>query len=187
MANTDNPDGFRPVKKLDGSPINGMLRSIVPGADDLFLGDPIAITAGAAVQVAVEGIVAGVVVGFGSVDADGNLQSLHSGDIMKNHFDTSADTEANYRVIYIPAEGNLFEAQFDDSEDIVIGEGYDFTVGDGSTTTGRSIFEIDGNAKTNDGDVVVVEQPSGPKYDQTAGVANKRVWVAFVNTMASAV
>jgi hypothetical protein len=184
MANTDNPDGFRPVKTLSGSPMSGMVRAVQAGADDLFIGDAIAITAGAAVQVAVEGIVAGVIVGFGGDDVDGNTFAFNPDNLTKRFFDTSEDVEADWVVYYVPAEGVVFEAQFDDSEDIVIGEGYDLIIADGSSTTGRSAMEIDGNAKTNDGDVVVVEKPMGPKYDQTSGVANKRVWVTFVNTMA---
>ena len=184
MANVDHADGFRPVKSLNGMPLAGMVRAVTPGADDLFVGDPISITAGVAVQAAVEGIVAGVIVGFGGDDVEGNPLGFNADNLTKKYFDTSADTEADWTVWYIPAEDVLFEAQFDDSEDIVIGEGYDMVVADGSTTSGRSAFEIDGNAKTNDGDVVVVEAPRGPKYDQTSGVANKRVWVSFVNTMA---
>jgi hypothetical protein len=184
MANTDNPDGFRPVKALNSAPLSGLVRAVQAGADDMFVGDPIAITAGAAVQVAVEGIVAGVIVGFGGDLVDGTEMGYNPDDLQKKWFDTSADTEADWTVWYVPGDGVLFEAQFDDSEDIVIGEGYDLIVGDGSTVTGRSIFEIDGNAKTNDGDVTVIEIPRGPKYDQTAGVANKRVWVSFNNTMA---
>lgn len=187
MANTDNPDGFRPIKTLTGSPVSGMLRSVGAGADDLFVGDAISITAGVAVQAAVEGIVAGVIVGFGSYESD----SLNAApfaynptDLEKKFFDTSEDVEADWSVFYVPADGVVFEAQFDDSEDIVIGEGYDLIIADGSSTSGRSAMEVAGNAKTNDGDVVVVEKPLGPKYDQTSGVANKRVWVTFVNTIA---
>lgn len=183
MANVDRPDGFRPVKSLSGAPLNGLVRAVTAGADDLFLGDAIAITGGVAVQVAVEGIVAGVIVGFGGFAADGEPLGYNAGDLEKKWFDTSADTEADWAVWYMPAEDVLFEAQFDDSEDIVIGEGYDLIIADGSTTSGRSAMEIDGNAKTNDGDVVVIEKPLGPKYDQTSGEANKRVWVSFVNTL----
>lgn len=184
MANVDRPDGFRPVKAQNGYPINGMIRSVQAGADDLFVGDAIAITSGAAVQVAVEGIVAGVIVGFGGDLTDGTEMAFNPSDLTKRFFDTSADTEADWTVWYVPAEGVLFEAQFDDSEDIVIGEGYDLVIADGDSTTGRSAMEIDGNAKTNDGDVTVVEIPRGPNYDQTSGVANKRVLVSFNNTMA---
>ena len=42
-------------------------------------------------------------------------------------------------------------------------------------------MEINGDALTNDGDVMVVEAPIGPGYDQTSGEANKRVWVTFVD------
>ena len=182
MANTDRPDGFRFVKSASGAPVSGMIRAIIPGADDIFVGDPITITAGAAVQMAVEGECAGVCVGFGNVDDEGNLVALSPDNATKKFFDTSADVEADFRILYIPAEDAIFEAQFDDSEDIVIGEAYDILATDGNSTTGRSQMEINGDAKTNDGDVVVVEAPTGPKYDQTSGEANKRVWVKFVDT-----
>ena len=185
MANTDNPNGFTFIKTLSGSPASGMIRAVTPGADDLYIGDPISITAGVAVQAAVEGIVAGVIVGFGAADAEGKAYPLLPADAELKWFDDSAKTNADYVVYYIPSEGTIFEAQFDDSEDIVIGEGYDMLVaGAGTAASGRSKFEIDGDAKTNDGDVVVVEKPFGPNYDQASGVANKRVWVSFVNTLA---
>lgn len=182
MANVDTPNGFTFVKTLSGAPASGMIRAIVPGADDIFIGDPITITAGAAVQMAVEGVCAGVCVGLGAADAEGNLIPLLPTDGTKKFFDTSADVEANYRILYIPSEDAIFEAQFDDSEDIVIGEAYDLLATDGNSTTGRSQMEINGDALTNDGDVVVVEKPTGPNYDQATGIANKRVWVKFVNT-----
>ena len=182
MANTDNPDGFRFVKSLTGAPVSGLIRAIVPGADDIFIGDPITITAGAATQMAVEGACAGICVGLGEADAEGNLVSLSPDNNTKKFFDTSADVEADFRILYIPADDALFEAQFDDSEDIVVGEGYDLLATDGNSTTGRSQMEINGDAKTNDGDVVVVEAPTGPRFDQVSGTANKRVWVKFVNT-----
>ena len=43
-------------------------------------------------------------------------------------------------------------------------------------------MEIDGDAKTNYGDVFVVDFPQGPGYDTASGVANKRVYVRFVDT-----
>ena len=185
MANVDRPDGFRFIKSLSGNPMNSLVRDVQPGSDDLYIGDPISITSGVAVQAAVEGIVAGVIVGWGSTDDDGNVVPLNQVHAEKKWFDDSAETNADWRVLYVPAENTIWEAQFDDSEDIVIGEGYDFLVaGAGTSASGQSKFEIDGDAKTNDGDVVVVETPRGPKYDQATGVANKRVWVSFVNTLA---
>ena len=87
-------------------------------------------------------------IAFGNVDDEGNLVALSPDNATKKFFDTSADVEADFRILYIPAEDAIFEAQFDDSEDIVIGEGYDILATDGNSTTGRSQMEINGDAKT---------------------------------------
>jgi len=158
-----------------------MVRAILPGADDIFIGDPISLSSGAAVQMAVAGECLGVCVGVGTVTMEGGEVPFDPANLEKGFFDTSADVEADYRIFYVPPADVLFEAQFDDSEDIVVGEAYDLLATDGNSTTGRSQMEIDGDALTNDGDVMVVEAPIGPSYDQATGVANKRVWVTFVD------
>lgn len=183
MANVDRPNGFTPVKTLTGAPVSAMMRSVVPGTDDIFIGDPISITSGAAVQMAVEGICAGVCVGVGTVDNDGNPFLFDPDNLSKRYFDTSADVEANYRIFYIPAEDAVFEAQSDGTTDLVIGEAQDILATDGDATSGTSQMEINDDALTNDGDVTVVEIPTGPKYDNTAGVAARRYWVKFNNTL----
>lgn len=183
MANVDNPNGFRPVKTLSGAPWTSMIRSVLPGADDIFIGDPITISSGAAVQMAVEGVCAGVCVGIGTVDANGNMLAYDPSDLTKEFFDTSADVEADYRILYVPAEDVIFEAQSDGTTDLVIGEAQDILATDGDQTTGRSKMEINDDALTNDGDVTVVEIPTGPGYDNTASTANRRYWVTFNNTL----
>ena len=186
MANVDRPDGFRPVMSANGAPWNGSFRAIIPGSDDIFIGDPITISSGAAVQMAVAGECAGVCVGLGTVDSEGHLRPMTPDNNTQKFFDTSALTEADWRILYVPAEDMLFEAQFDDAEDIVIGEAYDLLATDGDQTTGRSLMEINGNALTADGDVMVVAAPQGPQYDQTSGENYKRVYVKFVDTQLAA-
>ena len=183
MANTDRPDGFLPVKTLTGAPLTSVMRSVVPGTDDIFIGDPISITSGAAVQMAVEGICAGVCVGVGTIDNEGNAFMFDPNNLSKRFFDTSADTEADYRIFYVPAEDAIFEAQSDGTTDLVIGEAQDMLATDGNQTSGQSQMEINDDALTNDGDVTVVEIPTGPKYDNTASEANRRYWVKFNNTL----
>jgi hypothetical protein len=168
---------------LTGAPVSSLTRAILPGADDIFIGDPITIASGAATQMAVEGVCAGVCVGIGTVDGEGNVFAYDPANLEKSFFDTSADTEADYRILYVPAEDVIFEAQSDGTTDLVVGEAQDILATDGDQTSGRSKMEINDDALTNDGDVTVVEIPTGPKYDNTASTANRRYWVKFNNTL----
>lgn len=189
MANVDKPNGFRPVKTLSGAPLTSMIRAIQPGTDDIFYGDPISVSSGVAVQMAVEGECLGVCVGVGKVDAGGaagNPAAFDPTNLQKRFFDTSADTEADYRIFYIPAEGVIFEAQSDGTTDLVVGDAVDILATDGNQTTGLSQMEINDDTTTNDGDVMVVEIPIGPEYDNTASTANRRYWVKFLDTQFAA-
>jgi len=179
MANVNKPNGFRFVKTLDGSPVAAMLRSAVPSTDDIFIGSAIKIASGVATEAATGDQIAGVMVGLGTVDGEGNLQAYDPADLGKNWFDTSADVEADYRIIYVPAENALFEVQADASADLLVGGLWDFAVGAGSAVTGRSATVLDDNVTTND-DLQIIEIPRGGAYDATAGEAYKRYWVKFV-------
>lgn len=184
MANTDRPNGFRFVKTLLGS-TEPVIRSVgVADGADIFVGDALQLSSGLAQRLAVEGACLGVAVGFGKKDSmsqkGGN--AFNPDDLMTRYYDDSANTHTDWVVYYIPAEGNIFEAQVDDTAETgVVGEAYDIVVGSGSTTTGVSDMEIDGNALTNDGDVVIVEIPDIVGNDHTG--AYGRYWVKFVNTV----
>lgn len=184
MANADRPLGFRPVKTLSGRPVNSIIRTVgVADGADIFINDAISLTAGLAGRMAVEGVCAGVAVGFGKVN---DMENRHPGpfnpdDLMKRYYDDSASTHTEWVCYYVPAEDCIFEAQTDAAATLVVGEAQDIVVGSGSTTTGLSDMEIDADGLTNDGDVVVVELPEIADNDLT--LANAVYYVKFVNTL----
>jgi len=182
MANP-NRAGFKFVKTLSGSPASGMMREIgIADGDDMYIGDAFTITAGLATDLAVEGTVAGVVVGVGKKnDMTGNAGGAHNPDtLMTRWYDDSANTHTEWVLYYIPAEGNVFEVQGDGATELVIGEPQDITVVAGSATTGISGQEIDVDALSNDGDITVVEKPVKADNDYT--LTNAKYWVVFNNT-----
>lgn len=184
MANTDRPNGFRPVKTVSGRPVNSMIRTVgVADGADIFVNDALTLTSGLAGRMAVEGVCAGVAVGFGKVnDMENRVPGPGNYDnLMKRYYDDSESTHTEWVVFYVPAEDVIFEAQIDDTAETgVVGEGYDIIAGSGSTTTGLSDMEVNGDAKTNDGDVVIVEIPEIAGNDHT--LAFGRYWFKFVNT-----
>ena len=185
MANVDRPNGFRPVKTLSGRPVNSLIREVgVADGADIFIGDAISLTTGLAGRLAVEGVTAGVAVGFGKKNAmENRVGGMFNADaLMTRYYDDSANTHTDWVCYYVPAEDCIFEAQIDDTAEVgVVGEAYDIIVGTGSVSTGLSDMEINGNALTNDGDVVIVEIPEIVGNDPS--LAFGRYWVKFVNTL----
>jgi hypothetical protein len=187
MANVDKPNGFRFVKTISGASLTGAVRTVgVADGADIFVGDALQLSSGLAQKLAVEGVCLGVAVGFGKVSgSDANalpLGPFNPDDLTARYYDDSASTHTEWVVYYIPAEDAIFEAQSDGTTDLVVGEAQDIVDGGGSTTTGVSQMEINDDALTNDGDVVVVQIPVGPGYDNTASAANRRYHVKFINT-----
>ncbi len=181
MANVDRPNGFRPVKTRSGAPWTSMIRTVgVADGTDIFPGDAITLSSGlAAASTAHADNIVGVAVGFGKK----NDMSLRAGGmfnpdaLMTTYYDDSASTHTDWVCYYVPAEDVLFEAQFDGTPTTpVVGQGYGLTYTTGSTSTGRSQQEIDGD-DTSDVDVVIVEIPDYDDNDHTA--AYGRVWVMF--------
>lgn len=183
MANVDRPNGFRFVKSVTGAPVSALIRSVgVADGADIFVGDALQLSSGLAQRLAVEGVCLGVAVGFGKKDTMSQEQSgpFNPDNLMSRYYDDSASTHTDWVVYYIPAEDGIFEAQTDAAATLVVGEAQDIIVGSGSTTTGMSDMEIDADALTNDGDVVVVEIPNIVGNDPT--LAYGRYHVKFVNT-----
>jgi len=181
MANVDRPNGFRPVKTLSGAPINSTLRFVgVADAADIFVGDALELASGLAARLTVEDECVGVAAGFGKISkGEQNFSGPYNPDtLMTRYYDDSASTHTEWGVWYYPVDDMIFEAQVDDTAETgVVGEAYDIIVGSGSTTTGLSDMEINGDALTNDGDVVIVEIPNLPDNDHT--LAFGRYWVKF--------
>lgn len=185
MANVDRPNGFRPVKTLSGSPVSGLIRSMPVGAQDIFVGDALQVSSGTAIPVTADGqTILGVAVGFGKKSDMEQLagQAYHPSNLEQRWYDASAETEADWVVFYVPAEGVLFEAQFDSAPaTLVVGQshGLIYTTGDTSVPGGISRQEIDG-ADTTSSDFEIVEIPTIVDNDATAAFG--RVYGVFTTT-----
>lgn len=175
MANTDRPNGFRPVKTLSGRPVNGTIRHIgVADGEDIFIGDILNLETGLADPAATgDAALLGVAVGFGKVDADGiPLGPFNPDDLGKRYYDDSASTHTEWVVYYVPVEDVIFEAQTATALTLAIGATCDLLDAAGSVTTGRSAQEI---TTSSNADFTVVEIPHYPDNDNT--LVNGRYWV----------
>ena len=181
MANVDRPNGFTPVKTRSGAPVTGLIRQVgVADGGDIFIGDALTLSSGlAAASTAAADTIIGVAVGFGKKDPSSKqwTGAVNPNDQETQYYDDSANTHTDWAVFYVPAEDVIFEAQFDGTPTTpTVGQGYGLIYTTGSTVTGRSLQEIDGDDVT-DIDVVVVELPQAPRNDVTA--AYGRVYVMF--------
>ena len=178
MANTDRPNGFRPVRYRDGSPYNGACYKAYSPSDNLFIGDLVEVDAAA--QSSNDGVyptvdridaagdvIAGVVVGF-----EANPTALEN-----SHHATSTTI-----AVYIADVKDLvLEAQSDDATMVQTDVGLNVspTVTAGDTTTGASNMELDGNtaATTNTLTLRIIGMVDRPDNDSSDSVANQRFLV----------
>lgn len=175
MANTDAPNGFRPVKTLSGRPVNGTIRTFgVADGEDIFIGDMVNLESGLADPMATnDTAVLGCVVGVGKVDADGiPLGPFNPDDLGKKFYDDSASTHTEWVVYVAPCDDCVYEVQTNADLDLVVGDVVDLVDGVGSSTTGNSIQEV--GTSTN-ADFTVYEIPHYPDNDNA--LANAKVWV----------
>jgi len=181
MANVDGPFGFRPVRMLSGSAYTGASVSCAIAAaygTRLGVGDPVQL-AGSSVdgaptisRAAAGGPVFGIIVGFEPTRSDLTLQY-------------SPATTAG--VAMVCADPNVvFEVQDDGGGALdgdAVGLNADFIAGNCSTSTGRSIYELDGGtttapATTADLPLKIVGQRNSPDNDLDADFA---VWEVTLN------
>ena len=175
MANTDRPNGFRPVKTLSGAPWTSMVRYIgVADSEDIFIGDIINLESGLADPGATnDAAFLGVAVGFGKVDGDGiPLGQFNPASLETRYYDDSASTHTDWVVYYVPVEGVIFEAQTATALTLAVGDTCDLADAAGDTTTGISRQEITTNSNA---DFTVVEIPKYPDNDHT--LVWGRYWV----------
>jgi len=184
MANPDRPMGFRPVKSLTGHPINMMLRKYQAAdrsADttnnhgDIYVGDPVALSAGKVVPANSGGTILGVVVAVGQGTINhGDVGAFDPDNLMKRYLGYA---DAGY-VWVCPAEDVLFEVQTASALSLVAGSLADITnaaaTAHGSRTTGLSSCELT-TAVNND--IAVVEDVVDNDNDTT--LANARHLVEF--------
>jgi hypothetical protein len=160
-----------------------MIRTVgVADGTDIFVGDALKLASGlAAASTAHNDDIIGVAVGFGKFDKDGRtpvgMFNPNNLNLDGRYYDDSASTHTEWCVYYVPVDDCIFEAQFDGTPTTpVVGQGYGLIYTTGSTTTGQSAQEIDGD-DTTDIDVQIVEIPVVVNNDPTAIWG--RVWVKF--------
>lgn len=177
MANTDKPNGFRPVKYLDGRPYNGSYIRCYSDNDNLFLGDLVeadttAVAAGSGVYPTVgryeQGdFVYGVVVGWEPDPA--NLDRLYHA------------ASSTYAVYIAICDDLVLEAQSDDATMVQtdVNLNVDVIVAAGSTSTGASNMELNGDTAdtTSTLDMTIVGMVDRPDNDASDSVANQKFLV----------
>lgn len=181
MANVDRPNGFMPVGTISGAPWQGAIRKCYSDADNLFVGDVvIKNTAGQAdpksggAYVAVDrstngatDIPLGVVVGW-----EPNPTALH------NKYHAASTT---YAVYVCTAPDVILECQSDDGTPTVasVGLNFDYVIAAGSTTTGASGMELDGDTgvTTAATPLKLIGMVDSPKNDTAS--ANMKCLVTF--------
>lgn len=172
MANTSRPNGFRLAKGLLGN-VEGLIRRYVAAdrsADttnnhgDIYVGDPVKISAGKVLVANSGDTILGVVVGVGAAPMFGEAGMFDPNNLMKQYLSYS---ETGY-VWVIPAEGMLFEIQETSDLDLVEGSLADINsaaaTAHGSRTTSLSSVEL---TTASNNDVKVVELQTAPDNDGT--------------------
>lgn len=190
MANVDRPNGFRPVKSLTGNPVNFMIRRYEAAdrsADttnnhgDIYIGDPVTLTAGKVLPANSGVAVLGVVVGVGTDSADhGDVGPFDAANLEKRYL---AYDETGYVWVAL-ANSMLFEVQTAADLDLVAGSSADIstdaTEAHGSRVTSQSSAEL---VTSVNADCEVVEDSTAPDNDVT--LVNARHFVMF-NTVVHA-
>lgn len=191
MANTDRPNGFTPIKTINGEPLAGMIREYSladRSADagnnhgDVYVGSPVKLVAGKVLSANSGDTILGVAVAFG----DG---AVHGRD---TYADIDNQSQRNYSPLeeitgivgVVPARGILFQAQTASALNLAVGALADISVAAGAVhgnrTTGNSISEIVGAVNN---DITIVEQGLDVTNDTT--LANAEHLVMF-NTVTNA-
>lgn len=175
MANVDRPNGFRPVRHLNGTPYNGSFIRCYSPTDNLFMGDFVEATAtGRAVR---DGAyqevgraetgdpIVGVVVGW-EPNPTGLGNNYHA-------------ASTAYAVYVAPCSDLILEGQTNDAGLAAadVGLNVNFVVAAGDTTSGASNMEVDGasEATTATLDLRIVGLVDRP--DNEVGNANMKVLV----------
>lgn len=181
MANADRPRGFTPVKFTSGAPYRGEMRTVgITDAKDIYVGDPIIVTTGLALQCASGSTAVGVAMGFGKrSDVDGYAAGAFDPENLdKTWHDDSDGTHTDYVCFYVPVQNMIFEVQSDiDASAAVVGTVYDTTATGtlAGSAGGRSAVQL---TTDSNHDIEVVELPQAPDNDAT--LINASYYVQFV-------
>ena len=171
MANVDRPNGFRPVRYLDGRAYNGAYMRCYSDDDNLFMGD--------LVEVDTTGVArgSGVYPTVGRYDQGDYVYGVVVGwepdpTALDRVYHAASST---YAVFVAMCDGLVLEAQSDDATMVQtdVGLNVDVVVAAGSTTTGLSNMELNGDtANTNstlDMSIVgMVDRPDNDAADSTS-------------------
>ena len=186
MANPDKARGFKFAQTLDGSAAVGMARALTvaaradsggsPDHGDIYIGDPVKVSAAGVVAVANSGdIIYGVVAGVGIDNIDHGPTGMFKADDLETRY--LPDTTAGVAWV-IPKENAVFEIQSASDLDLTIGATADINVaaatGHGDQTTGQSNCELTTSANA---DVTVVTLVDRPDNDETLANASYLVTI----------
>lgn len=140
MANIDRPNGLRPIRMLDGSPYNASVMSFPVDSSNgtaIFKGDLIKLeddgnVAPSGAGGAVLGVCVGVVVNraVAATEHPGYLPASTAGNVL---------VEIGRNVVFEIQEDSVGGAMVATN----VGSNGDVAAGAGSTTTGRSAYELD--------------------------------------------
>ena len=186
MANVDRPNGFRPVKHLNGSPYNGQFNMYFSITDDLFLGDLVEQDAAGIRQDgvaypscdrvdAVGDRIVGVVVGWELDPA-----------ALENKYHANSST---YGVHIADARDLIMEVQDDGATMTLVDIGLNVSpkIGSGVAATGASNFEIDGStANTTNTLTLRILAGSGRIDNDSADTTANGKYLVILNSSAYA-
>lgn len=158
MANTDNPRGFKPVRRLDGAMWNSMGRmyQIASGDSSATFKYDLVVISGSAealgIYATVDQAAAGNTQIVGSIVGIGGATYAVPYD-PTNLTKVSRTASTNCYVMVVDDPWVVFQGQEDGASSSAIavtgvGLNYDIVVGSGSTTTGLSAMEIDSSTGT---------------------------------------
>lgn len=174
MANSDRPNGFRPVKHLSGAPYNGQFNRYY-AAENLFMGDLVEKDATSVANGS------GAYPGCARAEAD----DIPVGSVVGWEIDPAAPdrlyhaSSTTLAVFIADAPDLIFEAQTNDAGLAAtdVGQNCDFVVAAGSTTTGLSNMEIDGTTEATTADEPLKIMGLVDRPDNDIASANMRVLV----------
>lgn len=178
MANVNAPFGFRPVRYIGGAPYNGAARTYYIGTGNgtaLFIGDPVVLTGGNAVDGCPE--ITQATVGTG-VTTDRILGAV-VGFLPNPTYTTLHRAASTARYVLVADDPNLiFEAQEDGNMGVNAASATcQIASGAGSTVTGLSAYVIDSSeeAQTATDQLRIIKPVDSADNDPTSSYARWHV------------
>jgi len=191
MANVDAPFGLAPTRHLDGSPYNGQHRYYyTPSslAGDIFIGDPV-IALGDANDNEVQGYAAATIPEVTIATAgDGNIITGVVVGVLPVTNDSTIYREASTeRILMVCDDPDVIYEIQDDGAGALVADTVGLNAvmiagGGGSTTTGRSSWELDGNADPPAADQSNQLFIYGLSKKEGNEVGDFAIWEVLINT-----